>query len=113
MSIGALPIGILSRVAIRETGLLTPLLPIGLGLLVLAVVERSVTIGATATLYTSLVIAMGHYRLGTLPLPIVGETSWDQMYVVGPNLILLAAVLFAGAAIEAALSARARRRALS
>jgi hypothetical protein len=91
---------------------LTPLLPIGLGLLVLAWVERSASIAVTAAVYTWLTVYLGLNGLGSVPLPVLGTTSWDSFYAAGPNLILLAAILLAGAGVDAALGARAVRRAV-
>jgi hypothetical protein len=92
-----------------RAGVLTPLLPIGLGLLVLAVVERSVPIGASAVLYTFLVVSLDRFD-PTEPIP--GLALWDWLLAApGQKLVLLSAVLFAGAGLDAAFSARARRRA--
>ena len=100
--------GSAGSVLFRE-GLLTPLLPIGLGLLVLAVVERSAAIGATAALFTFLVVSLDRFDPTQ---PIIGLPLWTFLLEApGQKLILLSAVLFAGAGIDAALSARAVRRA--
>jgi hypothetical protein len=97
----------------QDFQVLTPLLPIGLGLLALAWVERSATIAVAAALYTWLAAYLATNGLGTVPLPVLGLTSWDSFYGAGPNLILLAAILLAGAGVDAALGARAVRRALA
>lgn len=91
---------------------LSPLLAIALGLLVLAWVERSWGVAATAILYGGLATVMNLYGLGQIPpwiLPPLGG-SQDALVAAGPNLILLSSILLLGAAIIGRRRARSPRR---
>jgi hypothetical protein len=91
---------------------LSPLIAVALGLLVLAWVERNRVVAVIAVLYGSVVVLINTYGYGNLPAWISGHPS-TRSYFVAPahNVVLLAALLFLGAAGTGLSAWRARRAA--
>lgn len=97
---------------IAASAALSPLVAVAVGLLVLAWVERSWAVGVAALLYGGLTLIVNTYGPGEIPPWIVRPYGATRDFFVAPahNLILLASLLFAAAALTAMWARRAAAR---